>query len=155
MYKYITLFIVSIYTKSIKYELCIDVHWTWHSFHWIVENISGQYSVLYWSSFLLIESFLKVSSSEIYKSCAIFQHKQKYICTVHIEHVNVLRLTCNPMSLIDHVSSTLSRWRNEIPFFPAKHSAQSIILFSCLRWWRVMLIFWTLSQQTLHQGADV
>lgn len=142
---------------SSQIALCIDAHWTWHSLHWIVKNISGQYPVLYWSSFLLIESslFLKVSSSEIYKSCVIFQHKQKYICTVYIEHVNVLRLTCNPMSLIEHVSSTLSRWRNEILFFAAKHSAHSIILFSWIRWWRVMLIFWTLSQQTLYQGANV
>lgn len=142
---------------SSQIALCIDVYLTWHSFHWIVENISRQYPVLYWSSFLLIESslFPKVSSSEIYKSCELFQHKQKYLCKVYIEHVNVLRLTCNPMSLIEHVSSTLSRWRNEILFFAAKHSAHSIILFSCLRWWRGMLIFWTLSQQTLYPGADV
>lgn len=131
------------YVKSIKYKVIISDFFSDCSVYWCPLRLDIRFAqpwkifldnpVQCCSSFPLIVSslFLKVSSSEIYKSFAIFKHMQKYICTVYIERVNVSRLTCYPI-LIEFVSSAMSGWRSKNLFcackaYPLQH--RHIFLF--------------------------
>lgn len=133
--KYYYKILMQFYVESIKYKVIISDFFCDCSVYWCPLRLDIHFAQLWkifldnpvqcCSSFPLIVSslFLKVRSSEIYKSFAIFKHMQKYICTVYIKPVNVFRLHCNPI-LIELVSSTMSGWRNEnlLNIVPTKKS---------------------------------
>lgn len=147
------------YVKSIKYKVIISDFFSDCSVYWCPLRLDIRFAqpwkifldnpVQCCSSFPLIVSslFLKVRSSEIYKSFAIFYHMQKYICTVYIERVNVSRLTCYPI-LIEFVSSAMSGWRSKNLFCACKAYPLQHRHISCLGCRRFILIFLTLFQQT-------